>query len=289
MEGTFLFLHRRVGGTLISILRGRGMSPHGVSTRPHDSRLSSALHFAVVPHFENSANIARRHEGALRHRSSDLKEATTAARYTAVQNGTQGTHVPAWFLYMFQYAVTIPPLSCLQFDGLPLLRPCCLGPRFRGSGEAMSRSTHVTRFERDPRAVHGDMNRTGTHLLDIVPCFLLRSWRSPRSAPLSGVVLTIPDQQRDHRWRRRPGLLDLYMMFDCQTRPASHAKASKISPATECDVTVSRRMRASTPRQGCAGEAQCDNQKLAKRYHIDEGMKQVNNTWALSFAALSCA
>lgn len=111
------------------------------------------------------------------------------------------------------------------------------------------------------------------------------------SAPFTGVTLTnIPDQQRNRCRRRRSGLLDLLILYECQSRPALHAKASRARrpalhakacrarSATGCDVTRLRCLSASTLRQGCTEQARCDDQKLVKQYHIDEGMKEVNNT-----------
>lgn len=49
------------------------------------------------------------------------------------------------------------PLLAVLLDELPLLRPCSSESRFRGSGEATSCSTHVTRVERDHHAMHADM------------------------------------------------------------------------------------------------------------------------------------
>lgn len=109
-RGTACAVYRR---THVSILRGvLHQPPRRVSIRPHDSRwylqgvqsgLQSRIHSCISG---TLLTIGLRHEGALRHRSLDLKEATTAARYPAVQNGTQGMHIPAPFRYTFRYTVT---------------------------------------------------------------------------------------------------------------------------------------------------------------------------------------
>lgn len=90
------------------------------------------------------------------------------------------------------------------------------------------------------------------------------------------ILITSLDQQRHHCRRRRPGLLGSALACSCQRRPAFHLSALL---ATDCDVTESEEPGAS--RRGSKRvqkEAPCDDQKLGKRYHIDEGMKEVNNT-----------
>jgi hypothetical protein len=69
-----------------------------------------------------------RHEGALCYRSLDLKEATAIARYTAVQNGTQGMYHFRIVLWSFVTVNPCPisfkiPRSCHRpsaFEPLPL-------------------------------------------------------------------------------------------------------------------------------------------------------------------------